>query len=63
MPIITIKMLEGRSKELQKELVANVTDAVVNTLGCSRERTTIVIEEMQNHHVAFGGVCIYDEDK
>ncbi|MCL1989446.1 MAG: 2-hydroxymuconate tautomerase family protein [Defluviitaleaceae bacterium] len=56
MPLINIKMLEGRTLEQKKELVKKVTDAVASTTGSTPERISIVIEEMPKHHFARAGV-------
>lgn len=60
MPIVTIKMLEGRTDEQKKALVEKVTEAVVETVNAKREAVTIVIEEMSKNHYATGGVRISD---
>ncbi|MCQ6281797.1 2-hydroxymuconate tautomerase [Bacillus sp. EB600] len=56
MPIVTIKMLEGRSDDQKKALVEKVTSAVVETTGANVEAVSIVIEEMQKTNYAVGGV-------
>lgn len=55
MPLINIKMLEGRTIEQKRDLVAQVTEAVVQTTGAPAERVSIVIEEMPKHHFAQAG--------
>ena len=47
MPLVTVKMLEGRSDEQKKALVEKVTAAVSETTGAPVEAVTIVIEEMK----------------
>lgn len=60
MPIITVKMLEGRTDEQKKALVEKVTDVVAETTGAPKENIFIVIEEMASNHYATGGVRISD---
>ena len=55
MPSIRIDMLEGRSPEIKKELVENITRAVVETLKCSPEAVDIILSEVARHHWATGG--------
>lgn len=55
MPLVTIKMFEGRTEEQKKALVEKVTEAVTETTGASTESVTIVIEEMTKNHYAVGG--------
>lgn len=61
MPIVTVKMLEGRTDEQKKALVEQVTAAVVETIDARREAVTVVIEEMAKNHYATGGVRISDK--
>jgi 4-oxalocrotonate tautomerase len=55
-PIVTIKMLEGRSDDQKKALVEKVTSAVVETTGATVEAVSIVIEEMKKTNYAVAGV-------
>lgn len=61
MPIITVKMIEGRTEEQKKALVEKVTEAVAETTGAPKENVTIIIEEMAKNHYATGGVRISDK--
>ena len=56
MPLVNIKMLEGRTLEQKKELVEKVTQAVVETTGATPEGVMIVIEDMPKHHLARAGI-------
>ena len=51
MPIINVKLLEGRSDEQLKNLVSEVTDAVEKTTGANRQAIHVVIEEMKLHKI------------
>ena len=59
MPLVTIKMFEGRTDEQKKALVEKVT--VAETTGASTESVTIVIEEMTRNHYAVGGKRFSDQ--
>lgn len=61
MPIVTVKMFEGRTEDQKKALVEKVTDAVVETTGASIESVTIVIEEMTKNHYAIAGKRFSDQ--
>lgn len=61
MPIVTVKLLEGRTDEQKKALVEKVTEAVVETVNAKPEAVTIVIEEMSKNHYATGGVRFSDK--
>ncbi len=56
MPIVTIKMLEGRTNEQKHQLVKSVTDAVSESVNAPKENISIIIEEMKKEHYAVGGV-------
>lgn len=60
MPIITVKMLEGRSDDQKRALVKEVTDAVSRTVDAPIENISIIIEEMQKTHFAKAGVLTSD---
>lgn len=61
MPIVTVKMLEGRTDEQKRALCEQVTDVLVETIGAKREAVSIVIEEMSKNHFATGGKRISDQ--
>ncbi|TDK63931.1 4-oxalocrotonate tautomerase [Bacillus salipaludis] len=61
MPIITVKMLEGRSDEQKRALVEKVTEAVSETAGAPKENISIIIEEMSKNHYAVAGVRAIDK--
>ena len=63
MPIITVKMLEGRTEEQKRALVAEVTEAVSKTVNAPKENISIIIEEMSNVHYAKAGVLAKDMKK
>ena len=50
MPAIRIDMFEGRSPEVKKELVENITQAVVETLKCSPAAVDIILNEVPKSH-------------
>ena len=61
MPIITVKLLEGRTDDQKRALVKEVTDAVSRTVNAPKENITIVIEEMAKNHYANAGVLSSDK--
>jgi len=58
MPIVTIKIVEGRTKEQKHKLLETVTDAVVDSLDAAPETVRVVIEEMANDHFGIGGLPV-----
>lgn len=61
MPIVNVKLLEGRSDEQLKNLVSEVTDAVEKTTGANRHAIHVVIEEMKPNHYGVAGVRKSDQ--
>lgn len=58
MPIVTIHMLEGRSKEQKRNLIEKVTDTVVETLDSPPEAVRIIISEMASEHYGVAGLPV-----
>ena len=56
MPIVNVKLLEGRSDEQLKDLVSEVTNAVEKTTGADKNAIHVVIEEMKAAHYGVAGV-------
>lgn len=56
MPFITIKMLEGRTPEMKKELMERVTQVVSETLSVPKDRIYLFLEDMKADTYAHGGV-------
>ena len=55
MPIVNVKMLEGRSDEQKRALIEKVTDVIVETTGAPAERVTVVIDEMKKTNLGIAG--------
>ncbi len=55
MPLVTVKMFKGRSKEQKKALVQEVTRAVCETVNVTPEDVIVVIEEMEKENYAIAG--------
>lgn len=61
MPIISIKMAKGRSKEQKQRLVQEITDAVAKTLDVEREWVSVLIEEFDRENWATAGKLHIDK--
>ncbi|MCD8915195.1 MULTISPECIES: 2-hydroxymuconate tautomerase [Staphylococcus] len=61
MPIVNIKLIEGRTDEQLKALVKEVTDAVEKTTNADRNAISVVLEEMKPNHYGVGGVRKSDQ--
>jgi len=63
MPIVQIHMLEGRDLAKKRELVKNITQVVIDTLGSKPEKVRVILSDMAHHDYAVGGVLYCDETK
>uniref|UniRef100_A0A832LV32 4-oxalocrotonate tautomerase n=1 Tax=Caldimicrobium thiodismutans TaxID=1653476 RepID=A0A832LV32_9BACT len=56
MPIVTIKLFSGRSKEVKKKIAQEITDSLVKNLQIPPEAVIIIFEDVEKHDFAQGGV-------
>ena len=56
MPIIQVNMMEGRSVQQKRAMVAAMTQAVGDTLGADPNTVRIIINELIPEHFAVAGV-------
>ena len=61
MPIVTVKILEGRTDEQKRALVEKVTEAVSETVNAPKERVSVCIEEMAKTNFGVAGVRMSDQ--
>ena len=61
MPNITIGLVSGNTVEKKRELVAKITDAIVEVLKVPREIVLITITEEGKENIAKGGVLLSDK--
>jgi len=61
MPIVTVKMLEGRTDDQKRALIEKVTAAVCETTNAPAERVSIVIEEMSPTNFGIAGIRASDQ--
>ncbi len=62
MPIVRIDLLAGRSREAKDLLIANVTRAVVDSIGCPVEAVQVLLNEVDRADWARGGVSHAQRD-
>lgn len=60
MPIVTIELLEGRTIEQKRNIVAGITDILVN-IGAPIEAINIVIRDIPKHNFAHAGKLFSEE--
>jgi 4-oxalocrotonate tautomerase len=61
MPLVIVKMLEGRSVEQKRRLVREMTDVVVKFTGAPEEQVDVIIEDYARENWAKAGVLFSDK--
>ncbi|MDO4435342.1 MAG: 2-hydroxymuconate tautomerase [Cardiobacteriaceae bacterium] len=61
MPVVNIKLVEGRTVEQKRELVKQVTAAIVNSIGVPESSVWISIDDMKAENFAQAGVLRCDK--
>jgi len=56
MPIVQVHMMEGRSTEQKRKLIAAITEAIVESIGAPRESVRVLLDEMPKEHFGIGGI-------
>jgi len=55
MPIVEVTLKEGRNKAKKAELIKNVTDTVVQTLGVQPQQVRVLLREIPGSHWGIAG--------
>ncbi len=55
MPIVTVKLLKGRSLEQKQGVIRGITDAVCEHLSVGAEQVRVILEEMEPDDFGIGG--------
>jgi 4-oxalocrotonate tautomerase len=55
MPLVTIKIIEGRTIEQKRGMITDVTKAIAKNIGCPASAVSIDIVEMKPDNFAMDG--------
>ena len=61
MPLIIVKMLEGRSVEQKRRLVREITDVVVKLTDAPEDQVDVIIEDYSRENWAKAGTLFRDK--
>lgn len=61
MPIVNIKIVEGRTIEQKREMSQKVTEAIANSLGIPTSAVWITIEDLKPENLCQGGELRIDK--
>lgn len=60
MPLVTIKILEGRTIEQKRGIAKDVTEAIVKNVGCPDSAVQIEMVDLKPENIAQGGKLFSD---
>lgn len=60
MPLVTIKIIEGRTLEQKRDIAKDVTEAIVKNVGCPPTAVMIDIVDLKKENVSQGGELFAD---
>lgn len=60
MPLVTIKILEGRTIEQKRGMAKDVTEAIVKNIGCPDSAVQIEMVDLKPENIAQGGKLFSD---
>ncbi len=63
MPVVIVKMAEGRSAEQKKQIVHEFTEVLVKRLGVPPEIVTIFVEEFPKENIGKNGILLSEAGK
>ena len=61
MPLVVVKMLEGRSVEQKRRLVREITDVVVKLTDAPEDQVDVIIEDYPRENWAKAGILFRDK--
>jgi 4-oxalocrotonate tautomerase len=60
MPLVTIKIIEGRTVEQKRGMAKDVTEAIAKNIGCPASAVQIDIVDLKQENIAQGGKLFID---
>ena len=61
MPLVIVKMLEGRSVEQKRRLAKAMTEVVVKYTGAAEDQVDVIIEDYPRENWAKAGILFSDK--
>ncbi|AEE14899.1 4-oxalocrotonate tautomerase [Thermodesulfobium narugense DSM 14796] len=61
MPIVTIELLEGRSKEQKKQIAKDITETLIKNANVKPEAITILFHDLKADDIAKGGKLLSEK--
>lgn len=61
MPLVVVKMLEGRTIEQKRQMVEEITDTIVRAAGTTIDQVDVIFEEYPRENWAKAGKLFSDK--
>ncbi len=61
MPLVIVKMLQGRSTEQKRALSREITEVVSRVTGAQEDQVDVIIEDYPRENWAKGGILYSDK--
>lgn len=61
MPLVTIKIIEGRTVEQKRSMVKDVTEVITKNIGCPPDAVHIDIVDLKRENLGQGGKLMSDK--
>ncbi|MCL5735466.1 MAG: 2-hydroxymuconate tautomerase family protein [Actinobacteria bacterium] len=61
MPVVIVKMLEGRTTDQKRQLAREITDVITRVTGAPEDQVDVVIEDHPRENWAKAGVLYADK--
>jgi 4-oxalocrotonate tautomerase len=55
MPLLQVTLIEGRGPDVKEQLIAALTETVVQVVGAPRESVRVILHEVPPAHWGVGG--------
>jgi 4-oxalocrotonate tautomerase len=63
MPIISVQLLRGRTSEMKRALLRELTNGAVRALGVPEQSVRVVLTEIEAEHWGVGGQTIAEREE
>lgn len=61
MPVVMVKMLEGRTVEQKRQLAREITEVVVRVAGTTEDQVNVIIDDYPRENWAKAGTLMADK--
>ena len=63
MPFVQVQMIEGKTDEQKRQLIAGLTETIATVLGIHHDGVRVILYDIPSSHYGIGGVPIRERVK